>query len=357
MIKDKEVKLHITARNITKYRKLGYDCSINSDIYVKIEHLAPTSEVRITALCDSCGVEIPNVSFQKYNRAYKRSGSYCCKKCGIQKRAERNMKKYGAVTNLAIPESVENIRKHCMEKYGVSWITQIPEVRQKIKDSNVKHWGTISPLSSPVIRERIKTTNIKKYGVDNPAKSDQVKAKIRQTNLERYGTENAASSLGVRQKMLNAMYEHGTKICSKQQLYLCNIFDGLLNYPVHGYSLDIAFPEENIYIEYDGGGHDLGVKFGELSQNDFDQKEIVRNNILKREHWKRINIISAKDKIPSDEILLQMVTQSKQYFADFPDHSWMEWNIDKGIYRNAEYKDGVLFNYGELRSLRNVEIA
>ena len=62
MIKDKEVKLHITARNITKYRKLGYDCSINSDIYVKIEHLAPTSEVRITALCDSCGVVCDIVS-------------------------------------------------------------------------------------------------------------------------------------------------------------------------------------------------------------------------------------------------------------------------------------------------------
>ena len=122
------------------------------------------------------------------------------------------------------------------------------------------------------------------------------------------------------------------------------------------YSLDIAFPDLEIAISYDGGGHNLSVKLGNKTEEEFNQEEIIRNNILKRNGWKQIHIISINDKLPSDEILLQMLDISKRYFKDYPNHSWFEWLIDDGIYRNAEHKDGVLFDYGILRCIKAEDI-
>ena len=65
-----------------------------------------------------------------------------------------------------------------------------------------------------------------------------------------------------------------------------------------------------------------------------------------------MRIISLKDKLPSDEILLQMLSEAKQYFFDYPNHSWIEFNIDTSTVRNAEQKDGVFFDYGKLRKIK-----
>ena len=96
----------------------------------------------------------------------------------------------------------------------------------------------------------------------------------------------------------------------------------------------------------------MGVKLGAYSQEEFNQRQIVRDNIVKREGYKIIRIISNKDKLPSDEILLQMLKDAKQYFKDYPSHSWFEFDIDNQIIRNAEHKDGSPYFYGELRKIK-----
>ena len=65
-----------------------------------------------------------------------------------------------------------------------------------------------------------------------------------------------------------------------------------------------------------------------------------------------MRIISSKDKLPSDEILLQMLSEAKQYFSDYPNHSWIEFNIDTSTVRDAEQKDSVFFDYGKLRNIK-----
>ncbi len=356
MIKEKTVVIIITPRNVTKYKDLGYDCNINSDLEIRIEDLAKTSKMRITALCDMCGKEISNVTYIKYNRAYERSGSYCCKECGIQKRAMRNMEKYGVDCLIKLPEFLEKSKKTIKEKYGVDWASQAPEVKRKIHDTFDKKYGGHSSRSAAV-RKATEETNMKRYGCKNPMQSKEVQDKLKMSLLERYSVESAMQVREFRQKQAESMYMNGSTPCSKQQHYLFNLYGGCLNYPVKGYSLDIAFLSEFIYVEYCGVGHNLVVKRGEITQEQFDQKEIIRNNILKREGWKCIVITSRRDKIPSDEILLEMLAQSKQYFYQYPKHSWIEWDIDKGLYRNAENATGVVFNFGNLRSLRNVEVA
>ena len=197
-------------------------------------------------------------------------------------------------------------------------------------------------------------TYVKNLGVDSPAKLKEVREKMINTSLKRYGVKNPMQSPEIRAKVNETLCKNGTQKTSRQQLYLHNLYGGELNYPISYYSADICFPEEKLVIEYDGGGHYLRVTLGRLTQEEFDQKEIVRNNIIKREGYKQMRIISSTDLLPSDTILLQMLTQAKEYFSNYSKRSWIEFNIDTSTVRNAEQKDGVFFDYGDLRRIKEV---
>ena len=67
-----------------------------------------------------------------------------------------------------------------------------------------------------------------------------------------------------------------------------------------------------------------------------------------------MRIISSKDLLPSDTLLLEMLSKAKEYFSKYPNHSWFEFNIDTSTVRNAEQPDGVFFDYGELRKIKEV---
>lgn len=129
-----------------------------------------------------------------------------------------------------------------------------------------------------------------------------------------------------------------------------------MNFPISFYLSDICFPEEELDIEVDFGGHNLSVKLGNITQEEFNQKEIIRNNIIKREGYKQMRIISSKDYLPSDEILLQMLDHTRKYFSDYPTHSWITFNIDTSTVHNAEQKDGIFFNYGTLRKIKKSDV-
>lgn len=96
---------------------------------------------------------------------------------------------------------------------------------------------------------------------------------------------------------------------------------------------------------------------GLLMLKGFNNNEIIRDKNIKQNGYKLMKIISSKDRLPSDEILLHIFNFSKTYFRQYPNHSWIEWYLDKGIYRNAENKEGVPFNFGELRRIKKDEVA
>lgn len=67
--------------------------------------------------------------------------------------------------------------------------------------------------------------------------------------------------------------------------------------------------------------------------------------------FRKMKIISSNDKLPSDDVLLKMLSDTRQYFTDHPNHSWIEFNIDNSIVRNAENKNGILYEFGNLRKI------
>lgn len=145
----------------------------------------------------------------------------------------------------------------------------------------------------------------------------------------------------VRKKAVASMYERGTTPTSKPQIHIHEVFGGALNYPFERYNLDIALTEEKIAIEYDGGAHDLKVKLGGITPEDFNRREIIRATYLKKDGWKLIKIVSKYDILPSEADLLKMLEDAKKVF--FKGRTWVEFNIDESTISYKDFKKDYKF--------------
>lgn len=374
MILDKIVKVRTTGKLIKYYRDLGYDCGHNTEIEVKVDELPKNSNVTIRVMCDYCGEEIFNVKYSTYNRVVENTGSYVCKNCaplkrentlleryGIRnacyledaenKKKQTNLKKYGVEFAFQSEEVKEKIRDTIIKKYGISNPAQSKEIKNKIEMFNLEKYGCKNPMGSKIVQEKLKHTLLDRYGVENPMQNKLIREKASNTCFEKYGVKNPSQSPQIRQKISNTFYKNGTQAVSLQQSYLHDLYSGELNYPVKYYNIDICLIDEKVAIEYDGGGHMLNVITGRESLEEYNKKIIIRDKTIKRAGYNQIRIISSKDLLPSDEILLQMLEQAKEYFNK-TNHTWVEYNIDTSLMRNAENKEGVFFDFGKLRKIK-----
>ena len=399
MILDKTVKIKTVSQMVKYYKDLGYECEYGSIIDVSIEHLPKKSMVKVNVLCDYCKDIINFIPYKDAHKINDPIHKYACKGCKGLKIKESNLIKYGVENVNQLPEIKEKKKQICLERYGVDNYTKTQEylekskqtqlnkygvenytktdecqekmkktmlerygvehcsqsdlIKEKIKNTNLERYGAISFIGTDEYKKKFKETCLKKYGVDNFVKSDVIKEKKRKTNLKRYGVENVSSYKDFKEKRRKTFYENQTTISSIQQRHINNLYNAVLNYPIKYYNADICLLEEQICIEYDGSGHDLTVKKGNMTQEEFDQKEMTRFYVIKRAGYKQIRIVSPKDYLPSDEILLQMLEQAKEYF-NTTTHTWVEYNIDTSLMHNAENKEGVFFDFGDLRKIKKI---
>lgn len=352
MILTKEVEIRANGSNVKYYESLGYEVpkrkaskriyrrtgkeymyDLGKTFLVKIEDLPPQSTFTISAACDYCN-EPYEVQYGAYYRTTKGFTIKCaCKNCASKKQMEI-----------------------MLSTYGVTSPSQLDSVKEKKKQTTLEHYGVDNPSKSKDVRDKVEKTMMERYGVTSPAQVKEFQEKRAATCMERFGVDCSLKSAEVREKAAKSLYIASSQKCSKQQMYLFNLYSNEenveVNYPISYYNVDLYFVDDNIVMEYNGSGHDLCVKFGNTTQDEFNHKEMIRSIILKREGCKLITIISEQDKLPSDEILFQMLEQAKKYFSDYPNHSWIEFNIDTSIVRNAEHKDGVFFDYVNLRRIK-----
>lgn len=352
MLLTKEVEITINPKTFKYYKELGYKFKhVGDKVVVKIEHLLKGSNVIVQVACDYCGKEIYNVKYNTYNRVIKNTGSYVCENCASLKRKNTTLERYG-VENICYLESVKQKKIETnIKKYGVSNPTKSKEIQEKTKQTNLYKYGVENPMQNKKVKEKMKKTNLQKYGCEYVVNSNDIKEKINKTIKEKYGVNNIIDIPGVKEKMVETLYKNNSQKTSLQQLYLHTLYGGEINYPIKYYNVDICLTNEQIIIEYDGGGHMLNVTTGRETINEYNRKTLIRDKTVKQEGYKQIRIISSKDYLPSDEILLQMLEQAKEYFNNTT-HTWVEYNIDTSLMRNAENKEGVFFDYGNLRKIK-----
>jgi very-short-patch-repair endonuclease len=325
---------------------------MNDVVEIDILDLSISSNVKVKVLCDYCN-KIFDVTYNNYNRQMENSYTkkYACSKCSSIKVKETNICKYGVENVHQRNDIKEKIRNTNIEKYGVDNPAKSNIIKEKIKSTSLEKYGVEHHLKRKSVWNQIKETNLKKYGVEYISQNEEIKEKIRQTNLKRYGSECNLNNPEIRKmsviKSRKTLYENGNTMCSKQQKYLQKLLGGELNYPIDRCSLDIAFPNEMIYIEYDGGGHDLSVKLG-LSQDEFDKKESKRKFYLQSKGWKLIRIISNNDLLPEDIEIQNLIMLAKEYLNN--NHSWFHININENKIKCSQYELSI--NLKKLRRIR-----
>lgn len=366
----KEVEVKVNSNTVEYYKSLGYKIPMkkasksyfehsgkefvydfSKTIIVKVSDLHRKSNVYLDVLCDMCKDKVMSVRYADYNREIDKTGSYTCTTCSHVKSLQTNIARYG--NHYFTTEEFKNKRKSTMiSKYGFEHYLQDEDCRKKYNEVCVDKYGE---NYSELFYKRAQEAFQNNTGYANPAQSPEIKEKICMTNLQKYGCENPMQSPEVRAKANETLCKNGNQKTSKQQLYLHSLYGGELNFFVKYYATDICFPEERLIIEYDGGGHALRVVLGRLTQEEFDQKEIIRSSVLKREGYKRINIVSNSDKLPQDDILLKMLSDSRHYFQT-TSHTWQTYDIDKSLLFNAENLNGIPYDFGVLRTIKDNDI-
>jgi hypothetical protein len=318
------------------------------ELIVKVKDLMKSSNVIISIICDYCG--------KSYNRRYsdhlKISKDFvlskdACEECYKRRDKENNFSVYGVEYAIQRKEVREKITESNLEKYGVENILSLKKFKDIIAKTNLEIYGTEVPVKNKDIKQKMKETNNLKYGGNSPSNDPRVRQKQIETTIKKYGVSYSFLNEEVKGKGKLSLYENKTAPTSRQQYYIHKLIGGELNFPHNSSSLDIAFPNEKIYVEIDLGGHELQIKLGNVTREEYQKKEMKRWYALYRKGWREIRIISTKDKIPKDEKILEIIQFAKDYLNN--GHHSIKFYLDDGTVTCSQFTQ--VYDFGELRNI------
>lgn len=395
MLLDKTVIITLAKQNRKHYLSFGYDGKNGDAIEVLIEHLPKNVDVIVRVECDYCGEVMLRTyanHFKQINKDIIKKDS--CTKCAGKKRLESNLVVYGIDSLTKLDSTKQKMKNTLIERYGVEHQMYLQETKNKIRETNMDRYGVESPMQlqetkDKIIKtnqlrygkdyytqteeylENVKNTNIEKYGVgnvfhvaefvekqrltvqeiygcDNVFQNEEIKTKSRASMKVKYGVEHPMHDEEIKNKTIrkqrDTLSKNGNVKTSKQQIYLHNILGGELNFQVDRINLDVAFPEEKIYLEYNGGGHDLHVKTGKISQEEFKIIEMKRYLFLKSKGWKQIELNSPCDYLPTDNLIFEEILKAKDWLNESDNTLHWHYTINIGKIKNDE-------NFGKLRKV------
>ena len=271
-----------------------------------------------------------------------------------EKIKQTNLKNWGVEYATQSEEIKEKTRNTNNEKYGADYYTQTDEYKDRAKKTCQLHHGVDNPSQSQEIKNKKIETCRKHWGVDYPFQSDEVRSKTAETLKEKYGESiiNISQVEEIKNKALDSFQFNGTGPSSRAQRYINHILNGTLNKHICGSLADIYIEKENIIIEHDGSGHFLGdimngnktpTKESLLYEKEREYK-IINNG------YRMIRFIANKDRIPSDEVILNLVEGFKN--SDF---KVIRINFEEGTIEK-DYNKKMIYDFGKLRRITQKDL-
>lgn len=359
MLLTKTVKIKWYSRTKSHYTNKGYKFTKMGDYFeVNVNDLTEGSHADVQVLCDYCKETVITKEYRIYLRDNKNGiiNNDCCENCKGLKIIESNQKTYGVNGVMQLDEVKEKAERTCEENYGVKSPLQNKEILQKVKNTNLERYSVENVSSVDKFKEKREQTNLKRWGYKSSLLNPEIIKKFTSTNLNRYGVKYPMQNKEILKKCIDnsmkTLDKNGKIKCSTQQIYLSNLLNGKINYLFSNCFLDIVIPNKMVYIEYDGGGHDLSVKLGKLTQEEFNYKEIKRGTFLEKNGWKLIRIISSKDLLPSDEKIIEMIDYAKEYLST--GHNWIKFDIDNQLIKCSQFEES--YDYGKLRRITKKDL-
>ena len=271
----------------------------------------------------------------------------------IQDKSKKTLQKRYNVDNPSKAQEIKDKKKNtCQIHLGVDNPFESKEIQDKIKDTWKKNYGVNNPMQNTAIRNKTNTTCQEKYGGNAPICSEEVQRKIQQTMLKKHGVKHPSQSEEIRNKILSSFQFNGTGPSSRAQRYINHILNGILNKHICGLLADIYIEKENIVIEHDGAGHFLTDKF---NGNKTPTKESLlyekeREDKIINNGYRMIRFIATKDRIPSDEVILNLIEGFKN--SDF---KVIRINFEEGTI-DRDYEEKWHCNFGKLRKITKEDL-
>ena len=372
LILPQTVKVKTSSIMCKYYREKGYEFEKCGDIIeVNVLDLPKASNVKVKVVCDICGCEsevlyyyvnenISNgtlITCGSNSCKHKKSEDTCIKKYGVKnvaqsqevqnKMKDTNLKRYGYESAMQNKE-IQNKREETnLERYGYKCPLQSQEIQNKSKATNLERYGVENAAQSEIIKNKMKDTCKEKYGAENAAKNEIIKNKIKDTCKERYGVEYAMQNEEIKNKALDSFQFNHTGPSSRGQRYINYILNGNLNKRICGSLVDIYIEKENIIIEHDGSGHFLNdiINGNAFPTKDSLLREKEREDKIINNGYRMIRFIATKDRIPSDEVILNLIEEFKN--SDF---KVIRIDFEKGTIEK-DYNEKSHYDFGELRRI------
>lgn len=357
MILTKEIEIKVNNISLEHYREVfGENIKIGDTVVVSPENLPKYSGAKILVKCDYCGKEFTR-EYSILLKGRKHIQKDACIKCRSEKYKETNLLLYGVENVMQVPKVKERLKNSIREKYGVDNVMKREDFLEMRNQTNLEKYGAISPLLNPEVRKKTEATNeekygaktfmgsekgqeivtktmMERYGVKKPFQNKEIKEKAEQTLLDKYGIKSPLLDKEVRRKTEDTIKEKyggwenmrtrflgdGQIPSSKQQRLLQEYYGCEINTQIGNFFVDLYFPNEKIIIEYDGSGHDLSVKYGNLTQEQFDKREENRVNYLLELGYKIARIVNPTEKKIGETLAIKIKEQifeklkTKDYF-------------------------------------------
>lgn len=374
------VRVRIGSLNYQYYKEKGYAFKKCGDVIeVDVLDLPKRSKHMVKVVCDICGKE-KEMWYRTVVEYNKENKLISCgdKICRYKKVEDTCMKKYGVKNVFQTQETKDKIVETNRKNHGVDWYTQCKDYKDKAKKTCQLHYGVDNPAQAQEVQEAMKATcrnkygcdyavqsdeatnkrkatNNKIYGGDSPFSSEEIRKKSQQTWKENYGEDiiNPGQVEEIKNKISNSFQFNGTGPSSRAQRYICHLLNGILNKHMCGALVDIYMEKENIIIEHDGGGHFLGDKIkkekGPTKESLLYEKQ--REDKIINKGYRMIRFIATKDRIPSDEVILNLIEEFKNLNFKVVRVNFEEGTID------IDYSKKTIRNFGKLRKItkKNLE--
>ena len=153
-------------------------------------------------------------------------------------------------------------------------------------------------------KKRAKETCLKKYSVDNPMKVEEIQLKCEKSRALNNQNFNGSKFNSCQ------FFENGIPVSKAQGLLKEFLPEYELNYHLGKYYIDLF--HNNICIEYDGKGHDLGVRMNKISLEDFLSKENEKKNFILKNN-RLLKIIDKKDFFKNEENIHKYINEIKDF--------------------------------------------
>ena len=299
--------------------------------------------------------EIRNKGIQTLKEKYNEDITNAFQATEVKEKIKQtNLKNWGVEYATQSEEIKEKTRNTNNEKYGADYYTQTDEYKDRAKKTCQLHHGVDNPSQSQEIKNKKIETCRKHWGVDYPFQSEEVRSKTAETLKEKYGENiiNISQVEEIKNKALDSFQFNHTGPSSRAQRYINHILNGTLNKHICGSLADIYIEKENIIIEHDGSGHFLGDI---MNGNKTPTKESLlyekeREDKIINNGYKMIRFIATKDRIPSDEVILNLVEGFKN--SDF---KVVRINFEEGTI-DRDYDEKWYCNFGELRKITKEDL-